>query len=156
MIGYGSPVRIPFPPKKAGFKDRSKSRTRSGRRGRRRFRIEGRQANTRRLREGIHDEAVLYRSWVRWSLLFVLGLTVGAGMLIFPAGRFSVPHFGLIVLFVVSFVAGFNRVPIARATASIILLLGAGAFAATGENPEVGLGIGLSGLGLFLLNSFRM
>lgn len=156
MLGYGRPVRIPPPPKKAGFKDRWKRRSRTGRNRGTRFRLRGSQAGTRRLRQDIHDEAALYRSWVRWSMLAVLWLTLGAGTYVFPASRFSVPHFGLIVVFAVSFFASFHRAAAVRVTASILILLVAGMFAALGEIPEVAIGMGLPGLGLFLLNSFRL
>lgn len=156
MLGYGSPVRIPPPPKKAGFRDRWRRRSRTGGKGGGRIRLRGTQAGTRRLRQDIHDEATLYRSWVRWSMLSVLWLTLGAGMYLFPASRFSVPHFGLIVVFAVSFFASFHRAAAARVTASVLILLVAGMFAALGEVPEVAIGMGLPGLGLFLLNSFRL
>jgi len=91
-----------------------------------------------------------------WSLLIVLWLAIGAGALSFPPDRFSVPHLGLIVLFMGSFVAGFNRTTLARTVASVLILIGAGMFASMGEAPAVSMGIGLPGLGLFLLNSLKL
>ncbi len=65
-------------------------------------------------------------------------------------------NFGLLVVGVVSFVAGFNRHRAARTVASVVILIAAGMFASLGDVPEVALGLGLPGLGLFILNSVRL
>jgi len=155
IMGSGRTVRIPLPPAKAGLKKKPWRKTRSGQKPLPQFRFRSRRAKAMRLREEVYEEALLFRSWVRWSLLILLWIAAGAGALAFPASRFSVPQFGLIVVGVVSFVAGFNRHRAARAVASVLILVAAGMFASLGDVPEVVLGIGLPGLGLLLLNSVR-
>jgi hypothetical protein len=156
MMGSGRTVRIPFPPAKAGLKKPPRRGTRSGRIPLPRFRLRSRRANATRLREKVYEEALLFRSWIRWSLLGLLWIAAAVGALQFPLDRFSVPHFGLIVVGFASFVAGFQRHRAARTAASVLILVAAGMFASVGESPEVALGLGLPGLGLMLLNSVRL
>jgi hypothetical protein len=147
-------IRIPHPTANAGFKNRSKRRIRSGRG--KNIRLHSQNTHVRRLRRAVGEEALLFRSPIRWSLLTLLWLTLGLGFWLLPFGETWVPHFGLVLVLAVSFVAGFNRHGVVRIVASALVMAAASLYAAGGEVPAVGIGVGLAALGLFLMNSHRL
>ena len=147
----GRVVRIPLPQMRAGLKDRWKRRVRYRRNGSQ-IKLRGSQAATRRLRRGLHEEAALYRSWTRWLCIGVLWIAIGAGALLVPWSRFSPWHFGLLVAFAASFVAGFARHRGVRTAAATLIVTAGGLSAGWGCQPEVCLVGALSGFGLLVQN----
>jgi len=158
-------VRIPFPQKKAGFKDRWKRRLRIRGRDGTGLHLRGSQARTRRMRGELHEEAVLYRSGLRWFCVIGLWLALGAGA-VFGQGaddpRLAVRealglwYVGLFAGFVLSFFAAFSaRFPVRMAT-SVLIATAGGLAAGYGFQPEASIAIALFGLGVVVLNGFRI
>ncbi|MEN8148415.1 MAG: hypothetical protein ABFS86_01250 [Planctomycetota bacterium] len=152
----GRVVRIPLPQMKAGLKDRWKKRTRYRRRDGTGVVLRGSQAGTRRLRRGLHEEAALYRSGLRWICLAGMWAALGVAAFLGPHDRFSPWPFGVFVCFILSFVAAFARTPPVRMIASLLITSAAGLTAGFGFHPEVCLGVALFGLGLVVLNGLRL
>ena len=150
-------VRIPFPQKKAGFKERGKRRRHIRRRDGTGVRLRGNQARMRRSRDDIYAEALLYRSWSRWLFLHLMWLALGIGaFLVRWVGRGTPWHLGVFLCFVTSFVAAFARNRGVRVAASLLIVVGGALTVGADLQPEVALGVGLAGLGLLLQNSLRL
>lgn len=158
-------VRIPFPQKKAGFKDRWRRRLRLRKGDGSRIRLRGSQARTRRMRGELHEEAILYRSGLRWFCVIGLWVALGAGAILAGGTRVDPPwvrlasrlwSLGMLTGFVVSFFAAFCPSLPVRTVTSILIATAAGLAASFGFHPEASIAIAVFALGIVVLNTLRL
>ena len=146
FLGLGRSVRIPLPPLRAGFR---KARSWYHRKGGDAVRLDVKALpRATAIRRDLRTRARLYRSPLRWVILFVVWGGIGGLFLVNPLSRISFLHFALMLSAVAAWFATFHLLPVVRIVGSVALLAFSALCLALGQPQLLVLLVGVGGVSL--------